>query len=73
MTKSEEPVVPPELLKAKEAAVLAGVGTRSWWRFVSSGAAPSPVHIGRCSRWRRQDIKTWIDNGCPSVRKEVRR
>jgi predicted DNA-binding transcriptional regulator AlpA len=73
MTKSDELVTPPELLKAEEAAAMAGVGTRSWWRFVSSGAAPGPVRIGRCSRWRRRDIKNWIDSGCPSVRKEVSR
>ena len=73
MAKSDELVTPPELLKAEEAAAMTGIGTRSWWRFVSAGAAPSPVRIGRCSRWRRRDLQTWIDNGCPSVRKEVRR
>jgi predicted DNA-binding transcriptional regulator AlpA len=73
MTKSDELVTSPELLKADEAAAMAGVGTRSWWRFVSAGAAPRPVHIGKCTRWRRDDIRNWIDSGCPSVRKEVRR
>ena len=73
MTRSGELIAPPELLRAEEAAAMAGVGIRSWWRFVSSGAAPSPVRIGRCSRWRRQDITAWIADGCPSCRKEVRR
>lgn len=72
MKKSDELIVSPELLTDKEAAAMAAISTRAWWRFVSSGAAPSPVRIGRCTRWRRVDIKTWIDSGCPSVRKEVR-
>ena len=60
-----------ELLTAAEAAEMAGVGKRSWWRFSSSGKAPAPVRIGRSVRWRRAEIADWIAAGCPRVRKGV--
>lgn len=63
----------PELLNAAQAASLAGVGVRSWHRFAAEGRAPRAVKIGRCVRWRRADLRNWIDAGCPSCRKEVSR
>jgi excisionase family DNA binding protein len=63
----------PELLTVEQAAEMAGVGKRSWWRFSSSGKAPAPVRIGRSVRWRRAEIAEWIAAGCPRVRREVAR
>jgi excisionase family DNA binding protein len=63
----------PELLTVEQAAAMAGVGKRSWWRFSSSGKAPAPVRIGRSVRWRRAEIAEWIAAGCPRVRREVGR
>jgi predicted DNA-binding transcriptional regulator AlpA len=59
-----------ELLTAAEAAEMAGVGKRSWWRYSSSGKAPAPVRIGASVRWRRTEIAAWIAAGCPRVRRE---
>jgi len=58
-----------ELLTAAEAAEMAGVGKRSWWRYSSSGKAPAPVRIGRSVRWRRAELADWIARGCPRLRK----
>jgi predicted DNA-binding transcriptional regulator AlpA len=58
-----------ELLSAAEAAEMAGVGKRSWWRYSTSGKAPAPVRIGGSVRWRRAEIAEWIAAGCPRVRK----
>ena len=62
-----------ELLSAAEAAEMAGVGKRSWWRYVSSGRAPAPVRLGGAVRWRRSELAEWIAAGCPRCRKEVER
>lgn len=62
-----------ELLTAAEAAEVAGVGKRSWWRYVSSGRAPAPVRLGGAVRWRRSELAEWISSGCPRVRKEAGR
>jgi len=62
-----------ELLTAAEAAEVAGVAKRSWWRYVSSGRAPAPVRLGGAVRWRRSELAEWIQAGCPRVRKAVER
>lgn len=62
-----------ELLTAAEAAEVAGVAKRSWWRYVSSGRAPAPVRLGGAVRWRRSELAEWITAGCPRVRKQVER
>ncbi len=62
-----------ELLTAAEAAEVAGVAKRSWWRYVSSGKAPAPVRLGGAVRWRRSELAEWIQAGCPRVRKAVER
>jgi prophage regulatory protein len=62
-----------ELLTAAEAAEVAGVAKRSWWRYVSSGKAPAPVRLGGAVRWRRGELAEWIQAGCPRIRKAVER
>jgi prophage regulatory protein len=62
-----------ELLTAAEAAEVAGVAKRSWWRYVSSGKAPAPVRLGGSVRWRRSELAEWIAAGCQRVRKAVER
>jgi prophage regulatory protein len=70
--KSETPIT-RQLLTVKEAAEMAGVRPRSWWRYVSSGEAPTPVRFGGSVRWRRSDLEAWIAAGCPRCRKEQAR
>jgi prophage regulatory protein len=62
-----------ELLSAAEAATMAGVAKRSWWRYVSAGRVPQPVRLGGSVRWRRSELAEWIAAGCPRVRKAVER
>jgi excisionase family DNA binding protein len=62
-----------ELLTAAEAAEVAGLGKRTWWRYVGSGRAPQPVRFGAAVRWRRSELAAWIEAGCPRVRQEVER
>lgn len=61
-----------ELLTTREAATLAGVGERTWWRWTRSGLAPAPLKIGigprAAVRFRRAELLEWIAAGCPEVR-----
>jgi predicted DNA-binding transcriptional regulator AlpA len=74
MPKTINPERLQELLDADQSATVAGVARRTWWRYVSSGRAPEPIRVGGPNgppRWRRSDLLTWIDAGCPRVRKAV--
>jgi excisionase family DNA binding protein len=54
------------LVNAKEAASLLGVGRSLLYQMHSSGRlGPSPVRLGRTVRWRRSELKRWVDCGCP--------
>ena len=59
----------PELLTTAEAARLAGVGERTWWRWSRSGLAPRPILLGNgprpACRYSRAAILRWISEACP--------
>jgi predicted DNA-binding transcriptional regulator AlpA len=56
---------PPLLLKAEELGRMLGVNKSTIWSWHSSGRIPLPVRIGGCTRWRRAEIETWVEAGCP--------
>jgi len=63
----------PLLVTAQEVARLLNVSTRSLWRMRSAGDIPSPIKLGSAVRWRLDEVKAWIANGCPkpnAARKE---
>jgi prophage regulatory protein len=53
------------LLAAEEVAAMLGVSERTLWRLLSAGKVPKPVRFGRNTRWRVDEVKEWIDRGCP--------
>jgi len=55
-----------ELLTAQQAGAMLGVSTRHLRRMADAGNAPRPVRIGGAVRWRRAELTSWIDAGCPS-------
>jgi excisionase family DNA binding protein len=57
----------PLLISVGELAMILKVSTRSVWRLLSAGKLIEPVRIGGAVRWRFQEIKDWIDQGCPAV------
>lgn len=61
------PEVQPEplLITAEEFAELMQVSVRSIWRLRSAGEIPEPVRIGGTIRWRREEVRQWIEAGCP--------
>lgn len=56
----------PLLITAEEFAELMQVSVRSIWRLRSAGEIPEPVRIGGTIRWRREEVRQWIEAGCPS-------
>jgi len=67
---SRETTLPP-LLTIEQLAKLLQVSTRSVRRFRAAGTIPAPFVIGGAVRWRVEDVRHWIEQGCPP--KEVHR
>lgn len=55
----------PLLITALELARLMRVSTRTLWRLRSAGELPEPVRFGGAVRWRFDEIRKWIADGCP--------
>jgi excisionase family DNA binding protein len=53
------------LIPADQLAALIQVSTRTLWRLLSAGRLPKPVRIGGSVRWRMDQVKQWIESGCP--------
>ena len=57
----------PILIAAAELARLLQISTRTLWRLRSAGEVPEPVRFAGTVRWRLDQIKNWIANGCPGA------
>jgi predicted DNA-binding transcriptional regulator AlpA len=58
-------VLDPLLLSAKQAAFLSGKSLRTWRAWDSAGWIPRPVRIGRSTLWRSDELRRWVEAGCP--------
>jgi predicted DNA-binding transcriptional regulator AlpA len=57
-----------ELLRAREAALMCGTSTPTWWRLHSAGLVPAPVRLGGVTAWRTDELRRWVAAGCPDRR-----
>lgn len=55
----------PRLISARELAAMLQVSTRTLWRWRSTGRVIQPVRIGGATRWRLDEVESWIAEGCP--------
>lgn len=55
------------LLPAAEVAALLNISTRTLWRLLSAGRLPEPIRLGGSVRWRREQVESWIAEGCPAI------
>jgi predicted DNA-binding transcriptional regulator AlpA len=55
----------PLLLTAKQAAKICGKSLRTWRTWDSAGWIPRPVRIGRSTLWRADELRAWVEAGCP--------
>ena len=57
----------PLLLSADRAAKLIGVGRTHFYGMHGSGRlGPLPVRLGKRALWRRSELESWVNGGCPS-------
>ena len=54
----------PSLITAAEFAGMLQVSVRTLWRLRSAGQVPAPVRLGGAVRWRFDEVKKWIADGC---------
>ena len=54
-----------QLLTAKQLADLLQLSTRSIWRLKNAAKLPAPIEIGGSVRWKREEVRQWIAEGCP--------
>jgi prophage regulatory protein len=53
------------LIGIDELAQLLDLSKRTIWRLRSAGQLPEPVRLGSAVRWRLDQVKKWIADGCP--------
>ena len=80
MSASSQPAAPAEfdqpsepkplLINARELARMMQVSPRTLWRLLSAGKLIRPIRIGGNTRWRLDEVKDWIDRGCPPPHQE---
>jgi excisionase family DNA binding protein len=58
----------PSLMAVDDVAAMLNCSTRTVWRFSDAGKMPRPLRIGGIRRWRKKDVESWLDAGCPAVR-----
>jgi predicted DNA-binding transcriptional regulator AlpA len=60
----------PLLVDIEGLAKLLGVSRSHAYALHSSGRlGPLPVKLGKCSRWWREEVESWIASGCPPRQK----
>ena len=62
-TDSSQPA-PTMLIKAEQFARMMEISPRTLWRLLSAGKLIQPVRIGGSTRWRMDEVRRWIDEGC---------
>lgn len=55
----------PLLIPVSDLAKMLNVSRRSIWRLLSARKMPPPIRIGGAVRWRFDEVKRWIEAGCP--------
>ena len=60
---------PVALLDVRAVAAELGCSQRHIYRLADGGRMPAPVKLGSLVRWRRDELVSWIANGCPSCKK----
>jgi predicted DNA-binding transcriptional regulator AlpA len=53
------------LIDAEEVARRLDVSPRTIWRLSSAGKLPRPLAVGGSRKWRADEIRRWVEAGCP--------
>ena len=57
----------PLLISDVQAAALCGCSRSHWHTLAAAGKVPPSIKLGCKRLWRRQEIESWILNGCPAA------
>ena len=52
--------ITPSLVNVRGAACMLSISDRAVWRLLKDGRFPTPVRIGRATRWRVVDLEEYI-------------
>jgi excisionase family DNA binding protein len=63
----------PVLLTVKEVAEMLGLSERTVYRLADVAKMPRPVKIGAAVRWRKKELDTWIEDGCPASQRKAKK
>ena len=64
--KKSPVILEPFLMSLNDLADTLRIAPRTAYRKLAAGEFPAPaVQIGQRTRWDRQEIKDWIQAGCP--------
>jgi predicted DNA-binding transcriptional regulator AlpA len=55
----------PLLLTAKAAAAYLGLTRSAFYKYDITGVTPQSMHLGGRRFWRRDELREWVDAGCP--------
>lgn len=55
----------PLLVSAKQAASMCSKSLRTWRTWDAAGWIPQPMRIGRSTLWRVDELREWVEAGCP--------
>ena len=55
------------LIDMREASKLLKVSQRTIYAMHSQGRMPKPIRIGSAIRWPYNQLKAWVDSGCPET------
>jgi predicted DNA-binding transcriptional regulator AlpA len=69
MKKPDRTAGSPFAVEAREAARICGISRTSWYGLRAGGAIPAPIRLGRRVLWRVDELRRWLDAGCPNQRK----
>ena len=58
----------PPLIDVQTVAALLDCSPRHVYRLSDAERMPRPFKLGSLVRWRKDDIRQWIENGCLSKR-----
>lgn len=52
-------------VNAEKTARMLNVSVRHFHALNRRGLVPTPIRLGKCTRWRRAEIAAWLEAGCP--------
>lgn len=54
------------LLSAVEAAASIGISRSLFYELHAEGKVPAPIRLGKRVLWRKDELRAWVDSGCPN-------